>query len=102
MGHSLHLPCMRVCVCVSVNRADVSPDGRTEEEIAIGCAVDHPHITRVTGIIPPAQQTDTADSSTGGTGGIKRSSAYPMLMMPLVHGRPLANKPTSEHLLRCK
>lgn len=28
-------------------RADVSPDGRTEDELAVSCAVDHPHLTRV-------------------------------------------------------
>jgi hypothetical protein len=33
-------------------RADVSPDGRTQEEVSVSCALEHPHLTRVIGIVP--------------------------------------------------
>eukprot|EP00198_Chlamydomonas_reinhardtii_P007110 XP_001696446.1 predicted protein [Chlamydomonas reinhardtii] len=51
-------------VAVKYFRADVSPDGRTEDEVALAVSLQHPHLTQV--------------------------------------GSPLAAKPTSQHLLRCK
>lgn len=67
-------------VAVKFFRADVSPDGRTHEELGVSCAVDHPHVTRVRGIVHEPRA----------------------LVFDLVKGKPLAAKPTSAHLLRCK
>eukprot|EP00798_Chlamydomonas_sp_ICE-L_P006154 gene6154-2765_t len=73
-------------VAVKVFRADVSPDGRTEEEVCIACAVDHPNLTRVGALVLNGDEV----------------GSRPSLMMDIVAGTPMALKPTSEHLLRCK
>mmetsp|Transcript_12813 Transcript_12813/g.34948 ORF Transcript_12813/g.34948 Transcript_12813/m.34948 type:complete len:601 (+) Transcript_12813:51-1853(+) len=75
-------------VAVKTFRSDVSPDGRTQEEVAIACALDHPNLTRVIGIVPgPACQPP---------------AEQPLLVMDIVSGQPMAAKPTSKHLLRCR
>ena len=38
-------------VAVKVFKAEASPDGRAEDEIAVTCAVDHPHLIRVLGLV---------------------------------------------------
>eukprot|EP00775_Hariotina_reticulata_P004107 gene4107-4353_t len=83
----------------------VSPDGCIQEEMGISCSVDHPHLTKVRALVIQPQQGDSipADDGSplvpvaaGGAGDVVG------LVLELVHGKPLAAKPTSEHLLRCK
>ncbi|GFH08814.1 protein kinase domain-containing protein, partial [Haematococcus lacustris] len=83
-------------LAAKIFRADVSPDGRTVEEVAIACAVDHPNLTRVRAVValaPPAPAPATPPAAA--------PEPAPMLLMDLVPGQPLAAKPTSQHLLRC-
>lgn len=82
-----------VCVCAGVYKGKAvaiklflpgaSPDGSTHEEIAITCNNSHPNLTRVVAVVVDA------DDIKG-------------LVMLLVRGKPMADRPTSEHLLRCK
>jgi hypothetical protein len=85
---------------VKIFIADVSPDGSTAEEMAINCAVQHPNLTRVLALVVDTQeqqqQQDEAAAAAGDDGAIVG------LVLELVHGKPLADRPTSEHLLRCK
>ncbi|PNH08307.1 Leucine-rich repeat-containing protein 1 [Tetrabaena socialis] len=67
-------------VAVKFFRADVSPDGRTEDEVALAVALQHPHLTQV----------------------LARVERPAGLVLRLETGVPLALKPTSQHLLRCK
>ncbi|GFR43459.1 hypothetical protein Agub_g4542 [Astrephomene gubernaculifera] len=67
-------------VAVKYFRADVSPDGRTEDEVALAIGLQHPHLTQV----------------------LARVRYPPGLVLRLETGSPLAHKPTSQHLLRCK
>lgn len=67
-------------MAVKFFRGDVSPDGRVDEEVAIACAVEHPCLTRVRAAVPGSDA----------------------IVMDLAAGRPLAGRPTSKHLLRCK
>ena len=57
---------------------------RTAEEVAIACALDHPHLTRVEAVLRDG------------------SGAVSALVMKVCLGKPMAEKPTSAHLLRCK
>ncbi|KAF5829159.1 hypothetical protein DUNSADRAFT_16484 [Dunaliella salina] len=75
-------------VAVKTFRSDISPDGRTQEEVAIACALDHPNLTRVIGIVPGPAQIPPAEQ--------------PLLVMDIISGQPMAAKPTSKHLLRCR
>ncbi|KAL6753508.1 hypothetical protein V8C86DRAFT_3028757 [Haematococcus lacustris] len=91
----LHLSMTQV-LAAKIFRADVSPDGRTVEEVAIACAVDHPNLTRVQAVValaPPAPAPAAPPAAA--------PEPAPMLLMDLVPGQPLAAKPTSQHLLRC-
>jgi hypothetical protein len=79
-------------------RSDVSPDGDTQEEVALALALDHPHLTRVRAVVVPPPAADSSPSSPS-------SSPHHLpgaLVMDLVPGKPMAAKPTSQHLLRCK
>ncbi|KAG2445258.1 hypothetical protein HYH02_008726 [Chlamydomonas schloesseri] len=67
-------------VAVKFFRADVSPDGRTEDEVALAISLQHPHLTQV----------------------LARVEQPHGLVLRLESGSPLALKPTSQHLLRCK
>ncbi|KAG2439459.1 hypothetical protein HXX76_004814 [Chlamydomonas incerta] len=67
-------------VAVKFFRADVSPDGRTEDEVALAIGLQHPHLTQV----------------------LARVLEPHGLVLRLETGSPLAHKPTSAHLLRCK
>ena len=67
-------------VAVKLFRGDVGPDGRVDEEVGISCSVRHPNLTRVRAMVTEPQG----------------------LVLDLVRGVPLALRPTSEHLLRCK
>lgn len=91
-------------VAVKIFIADVSPDGSTAEEMAINCAVQHPNITRVLALVTDTQQQQqqqgepaAAAAECGGDAG-----AVVGLVLELVQGKPLAGRPTSQHLLRCK
>ncbi len=86
-----------LCTC----RADVSPDGRVDEELAIACAVDHPNLTHVLGLIEVSPPLDAAAGEDDAGEGA-RLQAPPLLVMRFVPGHPMAAKPTSQHLLRCK
>ncbi|GFH12599.1 protein kinase domain-containing protein, partial [Haematococcus lacustris] len=86
-------------LAAKVFRADISPDGRTVEEVAIACAVDHPHLTRVRAVVALAGATPATAPATPPAAAPEPA---PMLLMDLVPGQPLAAKPTSQHLLRCK
>lgn len=58
-------------------RADVSPDGRTEDELAVSCAVDHPRLTRAVahirdppGLLLELVQGGWQGQGQGGGGGV--------------------------------
>lgn len=97
--------------------------------MAINCAVRHANLTKVlalvtgTATIPPhidgaAQQaaalpspasTDSTGSGDSGLEGTALGVVHDIdlsevigMVLELVEGRPLAGRPTSEHLLRCK
>eukprot|EP00850_Spirogloea_muscicola_P010450 SM000061S19277 [mRNA] locus=s61:527711:530820:+ [translate_table: standard] len=61
-------------------KAETSPDGHSSSEIAITCAMEHPNLINVIGIV---------DEPKG-------------LVVELVKGRPLAAKPNFQSLLRCR
>ncbi|GIL63161.1 hypothetical protein Vafri_17275 [Volvox africanus] len=67
-------------VAVKFFRGDVSPDGRAEDEVALAIALQHPHLTQV----------------------LAKVKHPPGLVLRLASGNPLAHKPTSKNLLRCK
>jgi hypothetical protein len=87
-------------VAVKIFIADVSPDGSTAEEMAINCAVQHPNLTRVLALVTDIQQQQGEAAAAAAAGG--DAGAVVGLVLELVHGKPLADRPTSEHLLRCK
>lgn len=76
-------------VALKMFRGDTSPDGQIADEIAIACAVHHPQLTEVLGVVMAVVVGDSLPSIRG-------------LVLRLDAGRPLASKPTSQHLLRCK
>ncbi|GIL88583.1 hypothetical protein Vretimale_19082 [Volvox reticuliferus] len=67
-------------VAVKFFCGDVSPDGRAEDEVALAIALQHPHLTQV----------------------LAKVKHPPGLVLRLASGNPLAHKPTSKNLLRCK
>ncbi|GLI66354.1 hypothetical protein VaNZ11_010126 [Volvox africanus] len=67
-------------VAVKFFKGDVSPDGRAEDEVALAIALQHPHLTQV----------------------LAKVKHPPGLVLRLASGNPLAHKPTSKNLLRCK
>ena len=86
---------------------EVSPDGATAEEVAINASLTHPNLTRVLALVVVdedgnasavggAGSAGASDSGGGGGGGIVG------MVLELVQGAPLAGRPTSQHLLRCK
>jgi hypothetical protein len=118
-GWSLYL-CRCVCtscltgvyegkpVAVKVFLPGASPDGSTCEEIAITCNNSHNNLTQVVAVVVDDNNSHNS-SSNGGTNGASNgssssSSAYdPIkgLVMVLVQGKTMADRPTSQHLLRC-
>ncbi|MEW5307927.1 MAG: hypothetical protein WDW36_010295 [Sanguina aurantia] len=58
----------------------LSPDGATQDEVRISASLDHPRITRVLAV--------AADEGA--------------MLLRLVPGQPLADRPTQEVLLRCR
>jgi hypothetical protein len=72
-------------VALKVFRSDVSPDGRTMDEVALSSVVRHPNLPRVRAIVPSSPQAPQI-----------------ALVMDLVRGGPLADKPNSASLLRCR
>jgi hypothetical protein len=92
-------------VAVKIFIADVSPDGSTAEEMAINCAVQHPNLTRVLALVVDTQQNQQQQQQQGEAAAAAAAAddgAIVGLVLELVHGKPLADRPTSEHLLRCK
>ncbi|KAF6263001.1 hypothetical protein COO60DRAFT_1698969 [Scenedesmus sp. NREL 46B-D3] len=94
-------------VAVKIFIADVSPDGSTAEEMAINCAVRHPNLTRVLALVTDTQQQQQQQQQQGEVAAPAAAAAGDAgaivgLVLELVHGKPLADRPTSRHLLRCK
>ncbi|KAK9811574.1 hypothetical protein WJX72_006238 [[Myrmecia] bisecta] len=67
-------------VAVKVFKAETSPDGRAVDEIAVTCCIDHPNLIRVLGHMAKPHA----------------------LVLRLVQGAPMAEKPTVQSLLRCR
>lgn len=61
-------------------KAETSPDGRSADEIAIACALEHPHLVRVIGLVDRPQG----------------------LVMERIFGAAMAEKPNFQSLLRCR
>lgn len=76
----------RLCA-IKVFKSDVSPDGQTSDEVDLSSGIDHPNITRVIGHLVKEGGSSFVPSA---------------LILHLCLGAPLAAKPTSKHLLRCK
>ena len=73
---------------VKVFISDVSPDGQVIDEVDISSSVVHTNITRVIGHVAPKDGN--------------ASKVPSALVLDLCKGTPLAKKPTSKHLLRCR
>jgi hypothetical protein len=82
-------------VAVKIFLPGASPDGSTEEEIGITCHNRHPHLTQVVAVVVGDSSSDSNGEGTG-------ADHITGLVMKLVHGKPMADRPTSQHLLRCK
>lgn len=67
-------------IAVKIFKAEASPDGHAQDEIAVTCFVNHPSLIKVIGIIEQPHA----------------------LVMERVWGAPLALKPNFESLLRCR
>jgi hypothetical protein len=93
-------------VAVKIFIADVSPDGSTAEEMAINCAVQHSNLTQVLALVTDTQQQQQQqqqqDVAAAAAAAAAADEAVVGLVLELVHGKPLADRPTSQHLLRCK
>lgn len=90
-------------VAVKIFLPGASPDGSTCEEIAITCNNSHNNLTKVIAVVVEDDHTIGRSGSNGGRCG--SSSDYDGvkgLVMVLVKGKPMADRPTSQHLLRCK
>jgi hypothetical protein len=74
--------------------------------MGISCSVDHPHLTKVLALVIQPEHDDRTPEDDGGSllpaAGHRGPGDVVGLVLELVHGTPLAAKPTSEHLLRCK
>ncbi|GBF96205.1 hypothetical protein Rsub_08750 [Raphidocelis subcapitata] len=100
-------------VALKLFLAEVSPDGKAQDEVAITCALQHPNVTRVKAVVfdrrdpwpgPRGDEDYGADAAAPGS---LRAHAHAHeaargMVLELIAGKPLAAKPTSEHLLRCK
>jgi hypothetical protein len=70
----------QTCAMKQFKGGDASPDGQPCDEIAVKLFVEHPALTRV----------------------LARMHAPESLVMELVQGQPMAEKPNFESLLRCR
>eukprot|EP00879_Flechtneria_rotunda_P002096 GHRR01002276.1.p1 GENE.GHRR01002276.1~~GHRR01002276.1.p1 ORF type:complete len:263 (+),score=89.66 GHRR01002276.1:228-1016(+) len=82
--------------------------------MAINCTVHHPNLTSVLALVVADPTEEVDGSSIGNTvsGVVDVAAAAEAatagkqqvvgLVLELVHGKPLAGRPTSQHLLRCK
>lgn len=86
-------------VAVKVFLPGASPDGSTCEEIAITCNNSHANLTQVVAVV--VDDSSSGSTSSAGMGSITHD-AIQGLVMVLVKGQPMADRPTSQHLLRCK
>jgi hypothetical protein len=85
-------------VAVKIFVGGASPDGSTREELAITCQNNHRSLTKVLALVVGDADTDAAADG-------KPAPSHDDvigLVMELVDGKPLADRPTSQHLLRCK
>lgn len=89
--------CEGQAVAVKIFLPGSSPDGSTLEEIAITCSNSHHNLTRVLAVVVDEGQAGSSSSS-----GPLELEAIKGLVMVLVQGTPMADRPTSQHLLRCK
>lgn len=86
-------------VAVKVFLPGASPDGSTSEEIAITCNNSHNNLTQVVAVVV---NDDSSSSHSNGTSNDTCYDAIKGLVMVLVQGKPMADRPTSQHLLRCR
>jgi hypothetical protein len=82
-------------VAVKMFLPGASPDGSTCEEIAITCNNSHNNLTKVVAVV-------VDDDHAAGNGSSSDYDGVKGLIMVLVQGKPMADRPTSQHLLRCK
>lgn len=61
-------------------KAETSPDGHSADEMAVACALEHPHLVRTFGLVQQPQG----------------------LVMERLFGTAMADKPNFESLLRCR
>lgn len=92
----------------------MSPDGSTREELAINCHVNHPNLTKVLALVVDSKkgndapcggehlQTSAAEHFSDGSEVAAVGAQIIGMVLELVDGKPLAGRPASEHLLRCK
>eukprot|EP00026_Physarum_polycephalum_P009381 Phypoly_transcript_09502.p1 GENE.Phypoly_transcript_09502~~Phypoly_transcript_09502.p1 ORF type:complete len:444 (+),score=53.84 Phypoly_transcript_09502:52-1383(+) len=71
-------------VAVKIFNGEVSPDGRSEDELSVAIVVDHPGIPKVLALL-----VDDAQHTIG-------------TIMELVHGTSLADRPDFTSVLRCR
>lgn len=105
-------------VAVKIFLPGASPDGSTCEEIAITCNNSHNNLTKVVAVVVDDEHHTASSNgdacgsngngcgSSGGccdsNGGSSEYDSIKGLVMLLVQGKPMADRPTSQHLLRCK
>ena len=85
-------------VAIKLFLPGASPDGSTVDEIAITCSNRHHNLTQVIAVVVD----EDAAAAPGGVEGAQGVASIKGLVMQLVRGKPMADRPTSEHLLRCK
>lgn len=79
-------------VALKLFRADRSPDGHSADEMAIACVLSERHLVKVLARLDRSQQAK-------GGGGEDEPLG---LVLEFVEGAPLADKPNSASLLRCR
>jgi len=83
-------------------RGDAGPDGRAVDEVSVARAVSHAALASTVGTVVEAAAA--AAVGEGGEGGSSSSSLSPVpsgLLLELIEGKPLADKPRGDPLLRC-
>lgn len=93
-----------------VFKSDVSPDGNARDELDVACALDHPNLTKALGIVRASSgaksksgsSQQSSSSSSGSTRGDDGVGNKQWLVMQKVCGEPLADRPDSKSVLRCR
>ncbi len=103
-------------VAVKLFKADVSPDGRSKDEIDVACFVDHPNLTRVVGSIETPLVGGFCWCAASYMCGLYThifvsfytpthfctTPTSQALIKELVTGKAMADKPNFVSLLRCR